>query len=115
MNSANFWHNLEAMVGSCRLVIDRPKGTRHPHYPDFVYPYDYGYLEDTHSSDMAGIDVWRGSLPMPVVTAIICTVDLHKRDSEVKLLLGCTKQEAQDILAVHNSGSQAGLLIERLE
>ena len=36
------------------------------------------------------------------MTAVICTVDLGKRDAEIKLLLGCTPSEAQVILQVHN-------------
>ena len=63
--------------------------------------------------DGGGIDVWVGSLPERRLTALICTVDLEKYDSEIKLLLGCTPQEAQEILQVHNDASQAGMLIER--
>ncbi len=44
------------------LVIDRPKGSSHPRYPHVIYPLDYGYLENTTSSDGDGIDVWLGSL-----------------------------------------------------
>jgi inorganic pyrophosphatase len=43
------------------IVIDRPKGTVHPKYPEFAYQVDYGYLKDTSSMDGAGIDVWVGS------------------------------------------------------
>ena len=44
------------------VIIDRPRGTSHPHYPTMVYPLDYGYLENTTSGDGGGIDVWLGSL-----------------------------------------------------
>lgn len=47
------------------------------------------------------------------MTGIICTADLQKRDAEIKLLLGCTSQEARQALATHNLGSQVGLLLER--
>lgn len=40
-------------------------------------------------------------------------LDLQKRDAEIKLLLGCTSQEARRALAIHNVGSQVGLLLER--
>jgi len=39
---------------------------------------------------------------------------LHKQDAELKILLGCTASEAQAILAIHNHGSQAGLLVLRV-
>ncbi len=65
------------------------------------------------SADGGGIDVWVGSLADKRVTAIVCTVDTAKRDAEMKILLGCTPQEAQVILGVHNSDAQAGVLVER--
>ena len=108
-----FWAKLDEHVAASTLKIDRPKDSVHPRYPSLVYPLDYGYLEDTRSADGGGVDVWLGSLPERKVTAIVCTVDLKKRDAEVKILLGCTPEEAQEILRVHNSGPQAGLLAER--
>jgi inorganic pyrophosphatase len=113
--SADFWQKLDEMVITCTLTIDRPKGSAHPRYPNFLYPLDYGYLAGTRSGDGDGIDVWIGSLPERRVTAIICAVDLLKRDSEMKLLLGCAPQEAQQLLAIHNTGTQSAILIERPE
>ena len=79
---------------------------------------DYGYLQGTLAPDGDGIDVWIGSLgpvpsATPTVTGIIVTVDLDKRDAEFKLLLNCTRKEAQTALAAHNRGMQAGILVER--
>lgn len=108
-----FWSHLDRLVESATLHIDRPRGSAHPRFPGFIYPFDYGYLEDTTAIDGGGIDVWVGSRPDRRVTAALCTVDLEKRDAEVKILLGCTPQEAREILALHNQGSQAGILIER--
>ena len=114
MSADSFWEALDRLAANSRLVIDRPQGSAHPRYPDLIYPYDYGYLEGTHAMDGGGIDAWVGSLGERQVTAVICTVDLGKRDAEIKLLLGCTPSEAQAILQVHNGpGGQAGLLIER--
>lgn len=108
-----FWAKLDELVATGSLKIDRPKGSAHPRYPSLTYPLDYGYLEETQSADGGGLDVWVGSLPDKTVTAIVCTVDLKKRDAEIKILLGCTPQEAREILRVHNSGPQAGMLVER--
>lgn len=111
----DFWLKLDKLVATFDLKIDRPKGTSHPKYPSFVYPLDYGHLQYTRSGDGAGIDIWIGSLSDKTVTAIICTVDLEKRDSEIKILLGCTSQETQDILSIHNTGSQSAILVVRAE
>jgi inorganic pyrophosphatase len=110
-----FWHTLETLLATSTVTIDRPKGTSHPRYPDFIYPLDYGYLEGTHSGDGHGIDVWLGTLPERRVTAIVCAVDLEKREIEIKILLACTEEEAQAILAIHNDGSQSALLVPREE
>jgi inorganic pyrophosphatase len=115
MNTDDFWHKLDQLVAEHELVIDRPKGSRHPRYPEMVYPLDYGYLQGTQAADGDGIDVWVGSLPEQAVTAIVCTVDMLKRDAEVKILLGCTPQEAQTALSFHTDDSdwQSAILIER--
>jgi len=108
-----FWHNLDRLLAASEVRIDRPRGTAHPRYPDFVYPLDYGYLDGTASMDGDGSDVWVGSLPERRIGGVICTVDLTKRDSEIKLLLGCTPEEMHIALQVHQTGPQAGLLIVR--
>jgi inorganic pyrophosphatase len=111
--TVGFWRHLDELLAICKLVIDRPAGSTHPRYPDFVYPLDYGYLEATTAADGGGIDVWAGSLPGRKLVGVICTVDLVKRDAEIKLLVGCTRQQMQQALAKHNHGMQSGVLIER--
>jgi len=111
--SSDFWAALDRLVAESQIVIDRPKGSMHPRYPDIIYPVDYGYLEGTTAADGGGIDVWIGSSEDRRITAVICTVDLLKRDSETKILIGCTESEVQMILVVHNSDSMRGLLIRR--
>lgn len=110
-----FWAGLDALVAASTIVIDRPAGSAHPRYPALVYPLDYGYLAGTTAGDGDGIDVWVGSQAHRRLVAVICTVDQGNRDAELKLLLGCTRQEATVVLDVHNRGTQAGLLIWRDE
>ena len=57
-----FWQGMTQLLITNSLVIDRRKGTTHPRYPQLIYPLDYGYLENTTSSNGGGIDVWLGSL-----------------------------------------------------
>lgn len=89
------------MVCSSEIVIDRPRGSVHPKYPDFIYRVDYGYLKNTTSMDGAGIDIWVGSGERKI-DAIICTVDLMKKDSEIKILIGCTEEEKAIVYETHN-------------
>ena len=113
MDQTAYWKGLDRFVANCELVIDRPRGTRHPRYPDLIYPFDYGYLKGTRAMDQAGIDVWVGTLAERIVTAVICTVDLLKNDAELKILLGCAPEEAAIILRTHNDGPQSAILIMR--
>jgi inorganic pyrophosphatase len=108
-----FWIFLDRLVTDRRIVIDRPKGSVHPRYPDLVYPLDYGYLEDTRAGDGAGIDVWVGTDPARTVVGILCTIDLYKRDAELKLLLGCSCAEIETILAHTNTDLMQAELILR--
>ncbi len=109
-----FWEAVDTLIAQSTITIDRPKHSAHPKYPHCIYPVDYGYLADTASMDGGGIDIWRGTNGGCLVNAIICTVDLLKRDSEIKLLIGCSDAEKKQILAFHNDSEyMKGILIER--
>lgn len=108
-----FWEALDELVSNSEIVIDRPKGTVHPQYPNFIYKVDYGYLKNTSSMDGGGIDVWVGTNKKSI-DAIICTVDLMKRDSEIKILIGCTEEEKNFVYKTHNETQyMKGCLIQR--
>lgn len=109
----DFWKALDELVDNSEIIIDRPKGTSHPKYPNFVYRVDYGYLKDTSSMDGAGIDVWVGSGGKKI-DAIMCIVDLMKKDSEIKILIGCTEDEKAIVYETHNETQfMKGVLIRR--
>lgn len=109
---ADFWDALERLLARSPLVIDRPRGTPHPRYPDSRMPLDYGYLEGSRGSDGAPVDIWRGSGP-PRLDAVACTVDLTRGDVELKLLVGCSKEEIDRVRRWHDNGGQRVLVIER--
>lgn len=109
-----FFTNLDRICASARLVVDRPKGSRHPRVPQAVYPVDYGYLDGTTGGDGAGVDVFRGSAEGVGVVGVFLTADPGKRDVEVKVLLDCTGEEIDraqhlldEVLAI------GGLLVRR--
>ena len=110
----DFWKAIDTLVSSGKIVIDRPKGSAHPRFPNIKYEVDYGYIENTSSMDGGGIDAWIGSLADKKVNAIICTVDLMKKDSEIKLLIGCTEEEINTVYEFHNDSEfMKGILIRR--
>lgn len=108
-----FWEYLNRLVKDCDVVVDRPGGSKHPDYDDLVYPLDYGYLEGTSTVDGGGLDVWIGSEHSSDLREFICTVDLNKKDIEIKLLIGCSPSEIKDILNFHNRYSMQAFLITK--
>ena len=114
MRNPEFWRALDELISRSKIVIDRPRGSRHPRHPDIVYPLDYGYLDGTTSTDGEGVDVWLSSGGGRELRAVFVSVDLEKRDSEIKLLLGLSAAEIAAIYDFYNDypGMKA-LLIER--
>jgi inorganic pyrophosphatase len=99
---------MSALLITNPVIIDRPKGSTHPRYGEAIYPLDYDYLQNTTASDGGGIDVWLGTLNtvrgqdnVKTLTGILCTFDTLKRDAEIKLLIGCTKEDIQLIQEFH--------------
>lgn len=111
MHDSKFWDTLQELVDQSEVSIDRPKGSQHPRYPEYIYPFDYGELVETKSQDGDGIDCWIGSMSEKVVTGIIVIVDGVKKDSEIKVLISCTHDDANEILPYQNRGKMAGMLI----
>lgn len=70
------------------------------------------------SNDCDGVvkylrDVWVGSGERKI-DAIMCIVDLLKRDSEIKILIGCTEEEKAIVYETHNESEfMKGILIIR--
>jgi inorganic pyrophosphatase len=96
------------------MTIDRPKGSKHPKYTDMIYEFDYGYLKNTKTTDGSGIDVFKGTLHNKNVNTIICTIDLLKKDIEIKLLIGCTIPQKRKIYEFLNaSENMKAILIEK--
>ena len=109
----DFWKALDELVSNSEIVIDRPRGSAHPRFPNFIYKVDYGYLKDTASMDGGGIDVWVGSGEKKI-DAIMCIVDLRKKDSEIKILVGCTDEDRLEVYKTHHEMQKMkGVLIRR--
>lgn len=110
MNNA-FWGKLSTILNESELIIDRPKGSCHTKYPQVIFPLDYGYLKNTSGGDGNEIDVWRGSLKAKTLNAIACTVDTLKRDTEIKLIVGCNENEIETIERFHMNEFMASIII----
>ena len=114
-NNQIFWQRLDELLATSEIVIDRPKGSHHPRFPEIVYQINYGYLDSTTSNDGEGLDVWLGTADEKRLNAVICTVDLDKRDAEMKLMVGCTDEEMKYIEDFYNTWPDMGGYIVRRE
>ena len=109
-----FWLALDTLLAEHEIIIDRPKGTAHPKTKNFTYPIDYGYLGGTNSGDGEGIDVFVGSGERKI-DAIIVSVDTYKKDSEIKILIGCNEDEKRIVERIYSEfyDSLQGILVRR--
>jgi inorganic pyrophosphatase len=108
-----FWEFLEDLVVNSQLVYERRKGAAHPRYPNQIYPVDYGYFGGTVSIDGGGVDIWLGSSGEESISGVLCTVDLLKKDTELKILYACTQDEIDEILRLVNSNQMRAIRIMR--
>jgi inorganic pyrophosphatase len=112
--NVGFWEYLQRLAETSKIVIDRPAGTVHPRYPIGKYPVDYGFLEGTSAADGGGVDIWVGSLGERRVVGALCTVDLLKRDTELKIMYDCRPDEIKSILSYVTSGEMRAIFIDRI-
>jgi inorganic pyrophosphatase len=108
------WVRWETAIREHGIVIERPRGSRHPRYPDSVYPLDYGYVPHTIGGDGAEVDVFVGMVPTGL-RAILLTHDALKGDQEIKLLWNMSEIEIATAHAFVNEGSQRGYIVRRAE
>ncbi len=108
-----FWSYLERLIEGSEIVIDRPRKSSHPRYPGKVYPVDYGYLQGTTSSDHTGVDIWVGTLGGRQIAGVLCTVDLLKRDTELKVVYDCSEAEIEAIKRFVDTDQMQAIFIKR--
>ncbi len=86
------WAAWESLIEGNGITIDRPFASTHPSHVTIIYPIDYGYVNDTLSTDGEEVDIFCGSANNKLV-AIIQTADSRKGDREIKLIYNCTPAE----------------------
>ena len=65
-----FWSLLDELVSTHEIVIDRPKGSPHPQYSDYIYPLPmldidgnwYEYLDDFDCMSIDGVIYYMGEV-----------------------------------------------------
>ncbi len=60
---------MRTIIGkTVRGIIDRPIGSRHPQFPDMVYPINYGYIEGVIAGDGEEQDAYVLGTDKPIDT-----------------------------------------------
>jgi len=113
--SNGFWEYLQGCISKGGIHIDRPRGSRHWYYTDFVYPLDYGYIKNTHADDNEELDVWVGTAPGRGVVALLASLDTNRADAELKVVYDCTDAEIDQIANIYNSGGLLRIVIRRTD
>ena len=112
-NNAYFWQKVDTLFLSSDLKHSRKKGETHPQFKNLVYPVEYGHLTDTASDNGEGVSVYVGSLPQSI-TALVVAADILQKTLDVKILLGCTEAETEEVLHFLNQTDfQKTVLIRR--
>ena len=68
-------------------------------------------MKETTSIDGSGVDIWVGSIGKRKIVGVLCTVDLLKRDSEVKIIYDCTEDEIDTIVKFVNVNMMRAIFI----
>ena len=68
------------------VTVDRKMGTRHPKYPDLIYPVNYGYIQGIPAPDVEDQDAYILGVdePVNVFTGKIIAIIHRKHDVEEK-------------------------------
>ena len=111
----DFFESLQTPIDTSKIKIDRPKHSKHPRFPELIYPLDYGYLEGTSSSDGSGIDVWIGADGGTTLSYVVAVCDLLKKDTELKLLIGCSENDLNIVLSHHRRGEMTAIVIPQIK
>lgn len=104
---------LDFLLENNKICIDRKKGTKHLKYPNIIYPLDYGYIKNTTSMNNNGIDIIVGTNEQCGIQGILCTIDLLKNDSEIKIVYNCTEKEIKILKEFMENEYMSCMLIKR--
>jgi inorganic pyrophosphatase len=78
--------------------IDRPMGSRHPEYPELIYPVNYGYVEGVVAADGEEQDVYvlGADGPLEAFEGTVIAVYRRYNDMEDKWIVSIDGREFSD-------------------
>jgi inorganic pyrophosphatase len=111
--SDRFWSAVSDLVASSDVIVDRPRGSRHPRIDEFMYPVNYGFLAGTVSGDGEGIDVWIGDHAGAGLVGAYITCDPYARNIEPKLAVDVSSKDLAEIDKFYSVQPQSAIYVPR--
>ena len=110
-NNAYFWQKVDAAYMSGDYKCIYKKGSRHPHYPELIFPCDYGHVNIDGDNEVA-LKVFKGSEREKVNSLVVCA-NLLEKDLSTIVLVGVSNDEEEAILSFLNSNDFQKTIIVR--
>ena len=73
------------MIGKqVKVIVDRPLGSRHPKYPNLIYPVNYGYIGGIFAPDGEEQDAYVLGVTSPVQEFTGTVIAIIRRNNDVE-------------------------------
>lgn len=111
-NNAYFWQKIDSLYISSEFLEIKKKGDLHSEYGDLKYPLSYGILK-IDDKDKDFINAFKGS-KSNIIDSLVLSVDILNKHIEIKLLIGLSKEEEEEVLRfLDQTEFQKSVLIRR--
>lgn len=110
-NNAYFWQKVDAAYMSGDYKVVYTKGSKHPHYPELIFPCNYGHVNIGGDNETA-LRVFKGSKREKVDALVVCA-NLLEKDLSTIVLVGVSEDEEEAILRFLNSNDFQKTIIVR--
>lgn len=112
-NNAYFWQKVDTLYSSGDFKLTNKKGSKHQDYPSLEYPCDRGYVKTLNSESDVPLEVYKSNNGKKIDAIALCA-DIVKKTFEVKMLIGLTDEEQEEVLHFLNcTDAQKSVLIKR--
>ena len=103
-----------------KVIIDRPLGSRHPKFPDMIYPVNYGYIDGIIAGDGEEQDVYilGVDVPLKFFEGEVIAVIHRKNDVEDKWVVAeCGRRFSKEeiLFATHFQEQYFNIEVEMIK
>lgn len=112
-NNAYFWTKIDTLYSSGDFKLLHSKGTIYNQAPNIAFPCDYGVVQTLENGKEIPMEVFKGTSSKKVDAVALC-VNILTKKFEVKVLVGLSDEEIEEVLHFLNcTDFQKSVLIKR--